>query len=138
MFDSIKKQKNIDFGQLKQKNRMSYYSKPSWKKLAYYKRVQSPLCELCQVEDKITGGEEVHHLIKWNDQIPSLKETVLLAENNLITVCNQCHQNIHYRPNNLTEKQQIFLKEHKEKVFNEFLLNNIIVKMTEDKNFVDK
>lgn len=81
----------------------SFYNSPEWKLLRNQKFVDSEgLCELCRKNGIISQGKEVHH-IKPIEYYWELR----LDYNNLILLCNDCHNAQHERISPLQE----FLKE---------------------------
>ena len=74
-----------------------YYNTIQWKNLrSHYLRL-NPLCECCRYHyDKVTPATEVHHkkpfLRGYTDEE---RLRLLLDEDNLMSVCRQCHLEIH-------------------------------------------
>lgn len=73
-----------------------YYSSSLWTKLRNYYIVHHPLCEECLKNDKITPALHVHHITpflrgKTNEE----RFELLLNENNLMSVCIDCHHKLH-------------------------------------------
>ena len=61
------------------------------------KKLQAqPLCECCQDKDKITPATEVHHVtpVETVTTIEQM-ETLMFEYSNLMSVCHECHKNIH-------------------------------------------
>lgn len=76
--------------------RRKIYQSERWKKLREWKLVNSPLCEVCKSEDRITIAEEVHHIVSFVS-VEDINEIMKLAYDydNLMSICKQCHQLIH-------------------------------------------
>ena len=73
-----------------------YYNSKQWKSLRLSYLHKNPLCENCLKNDRTTAGECVHHkkffLSATNEaEIWSL----LLSEDNIMTLCNECHIKMH-------------------------------------------
>ena len=80
------------------------YNTKEWKQLSQIYKHEHPLCECCQVHDKVSSVEEIHHAVKFDDQeTPELRSMLLLDKDNLIALCTECHQTYHKRPNELSE-----------------------------------
>lgn len=134
--DYFKQQKTNKFKSSKEQLRQQYYGSVQWRNLSSIYKMQHPLCELCLLEGKTSPAEEVHHIQKWNDQkSPELKAMLLLDKDNIISLCKDCHQHIHKKAAELTDKQQQFLREQKTKIMEKYLLNGIIISITDDNNF---
>ena len=63
-----------------------------WDAVRKIKLSKNPLCEECLKEGRVTRADLVHHIIPV-DKDPSL----ILVMDNLMSVCNHCHQVIHSR-----------------------------------------
>ena len=76
--------------------RQEVYQSALWKKLRTQKLMETPLCEVCLLQDKVKGGDHVHHIVSFADAI-DLTERDRLAYDpaNLMTVCEECHGRIH-------------------------------------------
>lgn len=87
-------------------NYMWFYNSTTWKNLRNKKFYDADgLCELCKKNGIIRQGKEVHHIIPiekdWNKR---------LDYDNLILLCNDCHNAQHERISPL----QKFLKDWEE------------------------
>ncbi|WP_075559137.1 HNH endonuclease signature motif containing protein [Parabacteroides timonensis] len=67
-----------------------------WKRVRLKKLQAQPLCECCQDKDKITPATEVHHVtpVETVTTIEQM-ETLMFEYSNLMSVCHECHKNIH-------------------------------------------
>ena len=76
--------------------RRRIYNSERWHKLSVYKRSVNPLCELCEKKGITRHAEDVHHIISFMKG-ESRGEIEDLAYNfdNLMSLCKECHQNIH-------------------------------------------
>lgn len=76
--------------------RQDIYNTTLWKKMRRAKLMEQPLCEICLLQDIITLGEDVHHLISFMEaQDPFERDRLAYDSNNLIVVCRNCHNSIH-------------------------------------------
>lgn len=58
----------------------------AWKIVSKYMRLKFPICEICRHRESI----HVHHIIKR-----SKGNALLFDEKNLLSLCKDCHDNIH-------------------------------------------
>lgn len=76
------------------KLRQKAYQNTAWRKERDNFLREHPLCEKCLEKGKITPAQDIHHKkspfkngeINWN---------LLYDENNLMSLCKECHGNIH-------------------------------------------
>lgn len=76
-----------DVSKHKQNNKEFYNSK-EWRitRTSYVNAY--PLCEVCKVKNKVVVGDEVHHIIEWQDGGDKFNE------DNLLHVCRECHKEL--------------------------------------------
>ncbi len=69
-----------------------FYSSTSWRKLSKYIRIKyNDLCLMCLIKDNaISPADVVHHITEIREDYSKR-----LEENNLITLCHSCHNNLH-------------------------------------------
>lgn len=67
-----------------------------WKRLRLHKLQSQPLCECCLSANKNTLATEVHHIVPV-ESVCSIEQMELLMfdNNNLMSVCHECHARIH-------------------------------------------
>ncbi len=83
------------------------YNTQAWKNLSMIYKQEHPLCECCKIDGKTSSVEEVHHLIKFDDQEKEeVRSMLLLDKDNLISLCKDCHQKYHKNPKELTGLQR--------------------------------
>ena len=118
-------------------NKQQFYNSKGWKVLRQQKLHEQPLCEVCQQRGLVTPGSQVHHAIRFFEQYDeNMKWMLLLDYDNLVTVCDKCHQHIHkQRDKYLWPEQRKYLDDKKSFVSQKYLDNGIIIKWTEDTNF---
>lgn len=72
------------------------YNSQHWKNLRNWYWRHHPLCEDCMLAGRTTPGEEVHHLVPISTgKTLEEKYALLLDEDNLRTLCKECHLKIH-------------------------------------------
>lgn len=82
-----------------------FYSSKAWKVTRErIKRRDNGLCQLCWDKSRIKPMHTVHHIIELDDS-----DRLALVHNNLISLCEPCHQHVHkeYKePNKKFEMQK--------------------------------
>ena len=68
----------------------SLYNSNVWKKVRRNKIVNSPLCELCAIQNVLVEATIVHHIVPVKDDWSKR-----LDMDNLQSLCHTCHENIH-------------------------------------------
>lgn len=86
------KSKKIQF---KREDRQKIYQSTIWQNLRRAKLMQSPLCEMCLKEGRITPAIDVHHIDSFMNYTGNERLQKAFDESNLMSVCKQCHQKIH-------------------------------------------
>ena len=73
-----------------------YYGTKEWHNLRQTKLYEQPLCERCLALGKVTPAHSVHHMCVFGS-CPTEEERWywFLNYNNLISVCQECHNEIH-------------------------------------------
>src|SRR5690348_11408340 len=61
-----------------------------WRRVREQKLNESPLCQRCQAEGKVTAATEVHHIVAIRD-IPNGGPTKRLELQNLESLCHSHH-----------------------------------------------
>lgn len=80
----------------RRKARQKVYNSSKWKVLRVAKLQESPLCEKCLKEGKITPSVHVHHIQSFTQSIDELQLQQLAYDyDNLMSLCAECHQKIH-------------------------------------------
>ena len=79
------------------KNRWNkFYQSKAWKKLREAKLHDHPLCERCLENDIIKAATCVHHDYEFSNGITEQEQwEIFLDYDNLVSLCDQCHQLIH-------------------------------------------
>lgn len=74
----------------------SFYKSKEWTACRQSYLSLHPLCELCLEKGIITPAKIVHHKIHLNEE--NYKDpTISLNHENLQSVCQECHNNIHFK-----------------------------------------
>jgi 5-methylcytosine-specific restriction protein A len=67
-----------------------------WKELRMEYITDHPLCECCLAKGKTTPATEVHHIIPIEREVTMRKmEELAFSEDNLMSVCFDCHHLLH-------------------------------------------
>ncbi len=83
-----------------------YYNTSQWHKLRDWYIKQHPFCERCMEEGKVKLANQVHHKEEFLHGITDEdKWKLLLDEDNLMSVCNKCHKEIHNKTNRPNDDQ---------------------------------
>ena len=80
----------------KGKKWQKFYGSKVWRDLRAAKLADQPICERCLKHDIIRAATEVHHFRKFGS-FPTEQEQWywFLNYDNLISLCHQCHNEIH-------------------------------------------
>lgn len=83
------------------------YNSNKWKKLRELYYSKQPLCEQCLEHGIITPAEQIHHIQPFLTG-KTYEEKMQLAYdyNNLMSVCKQCHSDIHKELNELKRQNK--------------------------------
>lgn len=72
------------------------YNSNRWRKLRLEYLKRKPMCEICEENNIITLANEVHHIIPISTASTLIQKQILgYDENNLMSLCSDCHKNIH-------------------------------------------
>ncbi len=88
-----KKKKRDNIGN--RKERQQIYNTPLWKNMRLAHVQQSPLCEVCKIEGKVTLAEDCHHWISFVGKSEEEKNLLAFNPDNIVSVCRKCHNEIH-------------------------------------------
>ncbi len=92
-FESVRRwRRDYDDKRRDDKHR-KFYKSQQWKIVRdYILRRDNYLCQNCLKEDRVTTATTVHHIVEIKRDY-----TKALDENNLITLCHDCHNKTHNR-----------------------------------------
>ena len=69
-----------------------FYQNKAWKKLQIAKLRANPLCEICEIKNKVVLAKEVHHKKPWHlGKTLQDKWELFLNWSNLQSLCTTCH-----------------------------------------------
>ena len=90
--------------------RSRMYNSPDYKRLRKDFIRYHPLCDVCLEENKVKETEHTHHIVRFMDQ-PSelLKYALLVDEDNIMPLCEDCHHKLHQSFKSFTAKQQMYI-----------------------------
>lgn len=112
-----------------------FYTSPAWRNVRDAFIREHPVCELSLIEHHILSATDVHHIVKWNDQInDEMKWMLFLDTDNLISLDSHVHQYIHYAPEKLTEEQRNLLLQRKQAIEEKYLKEGLPIVMAPDQN----
>ena len=78
------------------------YQDKRWKIIRAEKLRISPLCEMCQAEERTTLAQEVHHIIPFSyGRNPAQVDGLAFDMDNLQSLCEPCHEQAHMKLRNL-------------------------------------
>lgn len=129
-------QKDVSYTNEYSKDKAKYYNSKGWKTLRQQKLLDQPLCELCMVRGMTKPAQEVHHGIKFYDQLDdNMKKMLLLDYDNLVSVCKSCHKHIHYQQDQfLWPEQRQYLYNLKNRVSQKYFDQGVLIRWTNDDN----
>jgi len=97
-------QRNREYKMARQdRDIQAIYNSKTWKMMVIIiKNRDNGLCLLCASEKKIGYYDTIHHIIELKDDI-----TKAFNKDNLITLCESCHQKVHkaYKISKLSKQQ---------------------------------
>lgn len=80
----------------KDKRYIKLINTTKWRSLRLCKLKDCPLCERCKISDKITLATEVHHITPVESVTTESQMRILMYDHdNLMSVCHNCHVEIH-------------------------------------------
>lgn len=113
------------------KNDVKYNAE--WKKLSKKILSERPKCELCAIRGLDNKSQELHHCIKFDQQLEEgLGDLLLLDEDNLVAVCKNHHNAIHKQPWKIFPEMRNFLDSKKYNICDKYLKIGKIVMWTND------
>lgn len=81
---------------LDKKKRNEIYNSSMWRKIRECKVISNPVCEVCEMENKVSLTEDIHHLISFTDYTGVERDAIAFDYNNLISVCKYHHNLLHH------------------------------------------
>ena len=82
--------------QKQRKDKQDIYNSREWRELREQKLRANPLCEICEQKGITTAAHQVHHIhpIEDSHSVQEMRKWAFMYEN-LQSVCDQCHNDIH-------------------------------------------
>lgn len=81
---------------LRQNKWSKFYQSREWNNLRQSQLIRQPLCERCLSNDKVTPATTVHHKNVFGSCPDEQQQWYwFLNSDNLMSLCNQCHNHIH-------------------------------------------
>ena len=78
------------------KTYIKYINSKEWKSLRIKKLINTPICECCEKDGRITVATEVHHITPVESVASATQMKQLMFNySNLMSVCHACHSDIH-------------------------------------------
>lgn len=133
--DFYKKPRCVSFPSAPSDRAAKYYNTTAWQKTRRAVAQEHPLCELSLLQNRVANADELHHLIKFNEQPnEEMRLRLLLDPDNIIALSQEKHLNIHYRRHLLTEDELNLINERKQKVYAKYVAECCPIVWTEDAN----
>ena len=83
---------------LKRKERMVIYNSARWRALRLAKLRDNPLCEMCEKKGIVKPADDVHHIQSFMEvDDPDARRLLAFDFDNLMSLCDECHSEIHKR-----------------------------------------
>ena len=90
--------------------RSRMYNSPEYKRTRRDFIRFHPLCDVCLVENKVKETEHTHHIVRFMDQPTEvLKYALLVDEDNIMPLCEDCHSKLHHSFKSFTPQQQMYI-----------------------------
>lgn len=113
--------------------RTEYYKLPEWNQLRRIKLAEDCECVMCKAFNRITPATTVHHILKFDKQPEEMQYKLFTDKENLISVCKDCHIDIHRRPDLVHPIAKQYLYDMKNYLCAKYFQKGEIVVWTEDK-----
>lgn len=82
---------------LDRKKRQRIYQNPLWKRLRDAHLREHPLCEVCELEGRVTLAEDCHHWRSFTDKKNEMEmKTLAFDPRNIGSLCKVCHNRLHH------------------------------------------
>lgn len=77
---------------------MAVYNTARWKRLRLVKLRDNPLCEVCEKKGITKMADDVHHIQSFMSvDNPEARKALAFDYDNLMSLCDECHSEIHKR-----------------------------------------
>lgn len=81
---------------LDKKKRNEIYNSSTWRNMRKAKAMENPICQICEMENKVSLTEDVHHLNSFTEYNGKERDAIAFDYNNLISVCKYHHNLLHH------------------------------------------
>lgn len=81
---------------LDRKNRQKVYQSKMWEELRKAKNMENPICQVCEMINKVNLTQEIHHLRSFTKYVGNERDAVAYNYNNLIALCKYHHYLFHH------------------------------------------
>ena len=79
------------------KARMKVYNTKLWRDTRKVKMTNNPLCQICEIEGRVTPAQDCHHLRTFTSaQSETERDLLAFDYDNLVNLCDKCHNEIHH------------------------------------------
>ena len=111
------------------------YNSVAWKYARLAKLHSNPVDELSLLEHHVEDAQDVHHILKFQDQTDEVTRWQLLTDpDNLISLSSHTHQMLHRYPSSLTQAQHDELERRKERIIAKYMSLGMQISYTTDYN----
>lgn len=119
---------------LNKKSKNEFYNSKEWRETRAEMLQKQPYCIGCLYFGKQIPSTTVHHIIKFYDQDDDIKNVLLTDKENLVCLCQACHNDIHRKKKYTHPLMQQYLYDVKNYLCSKYIGQGIIIKWTNDKN----
>ena len=93
-----------------------------WQNLRARYKAQHPVCEECEKNGKTSLANVVHHVVPIEDaRDVTMMEMLAYDWNNLMALCDECHEAIHKRLGSCKKKGKRYTRLEAKRVADDFL-----------------
>ena len=78
------------------REKINWYNNSKWIRLRNQKRMDNPLCQICELKGKSKLVNDVHHIVPiTNGQNEQEQKMLAYDYDNLCSLCTECHHEVH-------------------------------------------
>jgi 5-methylcytosine-specific restriction endonuclease McrA len=93
-----------------------------WQTLRARYLTHHPVCEFCEKKNKTSLAKVVHHVIPIEDAKDiSMMEALAFDENNLMALCEKCHEEIHEQLGSRFKARKTSRRAEAQRIANDFM-----------------
>lgn len=111
------------------------YASSHWQAKRTAKLMDNPIDELLLLDDDMNAqpAQQVHHIVKFFEQpSPSIQFMLMTDDDNLVSLTTETHNNIHYHPEFLSNRQSEWLQQKKKEIQDKYFEQGIVINMPDD------